>query len=183
MKMDQKRCPPFLTCPYNRCLSHYADKRFNGVGQQRTSLSCHVHIQYTTIQSLYSRLRKVFVFLQGLDKTPVTHGSSSLPDSMRVSTIFWQNRFVFLLKNHKKRSSWFEVLWNFIHSTRGAIGQCPIIHCCLFPNFRDLNYFLYIDYTLQPFPIFYRHQLFFIDLGTWCVTSAIYPKTLFLILT
>ena len=32
--MDQKRCPPFLTCPYNRCLSHYADKRFNGVGQQ-----------------------------------------------------------------------------------------------------------------------------------------------------
>ena len=48
-------------------------------------------------------------------------------------------------------------------TTRGAIGQCPIIHCSLFPYFRDINYFSQIQV----------HD----------ATSAIYPKTFFLILT
>ena len=39
---------------------------------------------------------------------------------------------------------------------RGVIGQCPIIHCCLFPYFRDIVFYLFI--CTMPLPVQYIPQ-------------------------
>ena len=64
--------------------------------------------------------------------------------------------------------------------TRSAIGQCPILHSCLFPFFRDLNYFSFnhLPHNALPERLYSLHQSALLGdqndiqiLGLYCFVS------------